>query len=87
MHHLPATLSLLIPFCDRITHEFHVSVKTYQGWLATSFQVIGSDLVADIQVASPMSEIAVTTPQPVTPRSVRGDPDDRGLGIAVLSRK
>ena len=87
LHHLPATLRLLIPFCDRITPEFLLGVRINQGWLVTGFRVVGSDLVADIHVTSPLSRIQVTTPKPVTPRSVRGDPDERRLGIAVLSRR
>jgi len=86
-HHLPATLRLMMPFCDRITPELLQGVHLYQGWLKTDFRLVGSNLVADIQVTKPMSHVYVDTPKPMTPRSVRGDPDDRSLGIAVLCRR
>ncbi len=85
--HLPATLRLLIPFCDRITPEFLQGVHLHQGWLRTDFRLLGANLVAEIRVSKPMPQVHVDTPTPVTPHSVRGDPDHRPLGIAVLSSR
>lgn len=87
LDHLPATLRLLMPFCDRITPEFLQGVHVYQGWFKTDFHLFGANLVAEIQVTKPMSQVHVDTSPPVTPYSVRGDPDYRPLGIAVLSSR
>ena len=85
MPHLPATLRAVIPFSDRITREFLDDIHISRGWTPTPFRTEGQTLVADMELKSPLDAIRVTTPRPITPRALKGEDDDRPLGLAVLS--
>ncbi len=86
MPHTPATLRAVIPFSDRITPEFLDDIYIARGWSRTPFRVEGATLVADLDLKSPLDAIRVTTPRPITPRQLKGEDDDRPLGLAVLSQ-
>ncbi len=84
--HFPATLRAVLPIFDRMTPAIENNVHGSLGQGDVSFRREGDNLVADFAVAGPVSSLTVTTPQPITPRALRGADDDRRLGLAVLGR-
>ena len=84
MPHCPGTLRVALPVFDRITPDFLRDVQAEFGGQTVALKSEGVNLVGDFEVRSSASTLTIRTKRPITPRSLRGDDDDRRLGLAVL---
>jgi hypothetical protein len=80
----PLRVRLAVPFVNQIQDDFAASCTLEVAGTILTPRVEAHALVAETTLETPTaSEIVLHTPQPVTPRALRGAADDRPLGLAV----
>ena len=74
-----------MPFLNQVCDGFAAACTIKVGGQTLPTTVHGTELIAETTLAGGAVENVVTlqTPEPVSPRSLRGVPDDRALGLAI----
>ncbi|MEJ0020600.1 MAG: class I SAM-dependent methyltransferase [Acetobacteraceae bacterium] len=80
----PLRLRIAVPFLNQIRDGFAQACTIEVGG-QTLVPVVGAtELVAETTLAEPVENLLVlNTPEPITPRALRGAADDRLLGLAI----
>ncbi len=86
MSHFPATVSVKLPYIDSMTKELVDGLIINAGCADIACDVDAHSITTEFCTLYPIEHIALRSSQLVTPRSLRGDDDDRLLGIAVPVR-
>ena len=80
----PLRLRIAVPFINQARDGFAEACTIEVGGEVLAPAVHGTELVAETTLAGPVENAVVLhTPEPVSPRVVRGAPDDRLLGLAI----
>jgi hypothetical protein len=79
-----AAVEVRIPFIMEVAPNFAANCHIEAAEKVQVTYAADGSIVALIEALSdPASEVRLLTPEPVSPRQVRGAPDDRLLGLAV----
>jgi 2-polyprenyl-6-hydroxyphenyl methylase/3-demethylubiquinone-9 3-methyltransferase len=77
-------LRIAVPFLNQIHDGFAAACAIEVGGQMLTPVVHGTQLIAETTLDGPVENVVVLhTPEPVTPRALRGAPDDRLLGLAI----
>ena len=80
----PLRLRIAVPFINQARDGFAEACTIEVGGEVLVPAVHGAELVAETTLAGPVENAVILhTPAPVSPRVVRGIPDDRLLGLAI----
>ena len=80
----PLRLRIAVPFLNQARDGFAKACTIEVGGEVLATAVHGTELVAETTLSGPVENTVVLhTPAPVSPRVVRGTPDDRLLGLAI----
>ncbi len=80
----PLRLRIAVPFLNQARDGFAEACTIEVGGEVLATAVHGTELVAETTLAGPVENAVILhTPAPVSPRVVRGIPDDRLLGLAI----
>ena len=80
----PLTLRIAVPFLNQIREGFAEACTIEVGGQTLPVTVHGTELIAETTLADPVENtVTLQTPEPASPRSERGAPDDRELGLAI----
>ena len=80
----PLRLRIAVPFLNQVRDGFAATCTIEVGGQVLTPSVRGTELVVETTLAEPVENAVVLhTPEPLTPRAVRGAPDDRPLGLAI----
>ena len=80
----PLRLRIAVPFLNKVRDGFAEACTIEVGGEVLATAVRGTELVAETTLAGPVENaVVLRTPAPVSPRVVRGSPDDRLLGLAI----
>jgi len=80
----PLRLRIAVPFLNQIREGFAEACTIEIGEQVLPLTVHGTDLIAETTIEEPVDNaVTLHTPEPVTPRSLRGVDDDRALGLAI----
>jgi hypothetical protein len=73
-----------VPFHNQIHDGFAAACTIAVGNQVLPVTVRGTELVAEATIEMPVENVVTLyTPEPVSPRSLRGVNDDRPLGLAI----
>jgi SAM-dependent methyltransferase len=79
-----ADVKIIVPFVNEITEGFAGRCRIEIGSHSLPVRLSGSHLVAEGRLTTAVSdELALITPEPLTPRELRGANDRRRLGLAI----
>jgi Methyltransferase domain len=80
----PLRLRLAVPFLNQVRDGFAEACTIEVGGQTLPTAVRGTELVAETTLAKPVENVVtLQTPDPASPRVLRGSPDDRELGLAI----
>lgn len=82
----PARLCIVVPFHNQIRDGFAAGCTISVGNQILPVNVRGTHLVVEAMIETPVENVVTLhTPEPATPRSLRGVNDDRSLGLAIAA--
>jgi 2-polyprenyl-6-hydroxyphenyl methylase/3-demethylubiquinone-9 3-methyltransferase len=80
----PLRLRIAVRFLNQIRDGFAEACMIEVGGQMLAPSVRGTELVVETTLAEPVENAVILhTPEPASPRAVRGAPDDRPLGLAI----
>jgi SAM-dependent methyltransferase len=80
----PLRLRIAVPFLNQIRDGFAEACTIEVGQQVLPLRVQGTELIAEMTIEEPVANaVTLHTPEPITPRSLRGADDDRALGLAI----
>jgi 2-polyprenyl-6-hydroxyphenyl methylase/3-demethylubiquinone-9 3-methyltransferase len=80
----PLRLRLVVPLVNQVCDGFAAECRIEVGGQTLVPQVTATELVAETTLQSPVENVVrLHTPEPVSPRALRGAADNRPLGLAV----
>ena len=80
----PLRLRIAVPFLNQVRDGFAEACAIEVGGQMFAPERRGGELVVETTLDGPVENVVVLhTPEPVTPRALRGAPDDRPLGLAI----
>lgn len=80
----PLRVRVAMPFVNQVRDGFAVECRIEVGGLVPEPSLASSALVAEIALERPVQNVVtLPTPEPLTPRAIRGAADDRRLGLAI----
>ena len=80
----PLRLRIAVPFVNQVRDGFAAECRIDVGGRTLVPEIVGTELVAETTLDEPVPNVVTLhTPEPVTPRALRGASDDRLLGLAI----
>jgi SAM-dependent methyltransferase len=80
----PLRLRIAVPFLNQVRDGFAAACSIEVGGRTLATTISGTELVAETTLAEAVENVVtLRTPEPVSPRALRGAPDDRELGLAI----
>jgi SAM-dependent methyltransferase len=80
----PLKLRIAVPFLNQVRDGFAEACMIKVGGQTLATTVRGTELVAETTLTAPVENVVtLQTPEPASPRALRGAPDDRELGLAI----
>jgi SAM-dependent methyltransferase len=81
----PLRLRIAVPFLNQVRDGFADACTIEVGGQTLATAVRGAELIAETTLDEPVENVVtLRTPEPASPRALRGGQDDRELGLAIV---